>query len=137
MSGYEFSLLPKSGITGTFVAMSIFQPAALPALTAAKGHPYFIYHSPQDFIPIAQPEAARDALRKAGAIVEFQTYEGALPGSYALSGVIEFVTGVSFLEFARRWDELKVWQRGIFGTFIVVIALFLIIAVGSLIVSRL
>jgi hypothetical protein len=60
-----------------------------------------------------------------------------LPGAYALSGVIEFVTGVSFLEFARRWDELEGWQRGIFGTFIVVIALFLIIAVGSLIVSRL
>jgi len=75
-SGYEFSLLPKSGITGTFVAMSIFQPAALPPLSAAKGRPYFIYHSPQDFIPIAQPEAARDALQKAGAIVQFQTYEG-------------------------------------------------------------
>jgi predicted esterase len=76
MSGYGFSLLPKSGVTGTFVAMSVFHPGALPALTAAKGHPYFIYHSPQDFIPIAQPEAARDALTKAGAIVKFQTYEG-------------------------------------------------------------
>ncbi len=76
MSGYGFSLHPKSGITGTFVAMSIFRPAELPALTAAKGHPYYIYHSPQDFIPIAQAEAARDALRKAGATVEFQTYEG-------------------------------------------------------------
>jgi dienelactone hydrolase len=76
MSGYGFSLLPKSGITGTFVAMSIFQPGALPPLSAAKGHPYFIYHSPQDFIPIAQPEAARDALQKAGAIVKLQTYEG-------------------------------------------------------------
>lgn len=76
MSGYEFSLLPKSGITGTFVAMSIFKPAMLPPLSAAKGHPYFLYHSPQDFSPIAQAEAARDALTKAGAIVEFQTYEG-------------------------------------------------------------
>jgi predicted esterase len=76
MNGYGFSLLPKSGVTGTFVAMSVFQPATLPPLTAAKGHPYFIYHSPQDFIPIAQAEAARDALKKAGAIVEFQSYEG-------------------------------------------------------------
>lgn len=76
MSGYGFSLLPKSGVTGTFVAMSVFKPAALPPLSAAKGHPYFIYHSPQDFIPIAQPKAARDALQEAGAIVEFQTYEG-------------------------------------------------------------
>lgn len=76
MSGYGFSLLPKSGITGTFVAMSVFFPAMLPSLAAAKGHPYFIYHSPQDFIPIALPEAARDALRKEGATVELQTYQG-------------------------------------------------------------
>jgi predicted esterase len=75
-SGYEFSLLPKSGITGTFVAMSVFKPALLPSLSAAKGHPYYLYHSPQDFIPIAEAENARDALKKAGATVEFQTYEG-------------------------------------------------------------
>jgi predicted esterase len=56
--------------------MSVFHPAVLPPLAAAKGHPYFIYHSPQDFIPMAQPEAARDALQKAGGIVELQTYEG-------------------------------------------------------------
>jgi hypothetical protein len=61
----------------------------------------------------------------------------ALPGAYALSGLIEFVTGVSFLEFARRWDDLKGWQRGIFGTFIVVIALILIFAIGGLILSHL
>ena len=61
----------------------------------------------------------------------------ALPGAYALSGLIEFATGVSLFEFARRWDELKGWQRGIFGTFIVVIALFVILAVGGLIASRL
>lgn len=75
-SGYEFSLLPKSGITGTFVAMSVFKPALLPPLSAAKGHPYYLYHSPQDFIPLTEAENARDALKKAGATVEFQTYEG-------------------------------------------------------------
>lgn len=76
MSGYELSLLPQSGVTGTFVAMSVFRAGALPSLAAAKGHPYFLYHSPQDFIPIAQVHAARDALQKAGATVELQTYEG-------------------------------------------------------------
>jgi predicted esterase len=77
MSGYGLSLLPKAGVTGTFVAMSVFHPTTLPAaITRAKGHPYYIYHSPQDFIPIAQAEGARDALQKAGATVEFQTYEG-------------------------------------------------------------
>ena len=69
-------MLPKTGITGTFVAMSVFQPASLPRLSAAKGHPYYLYHSPQDFIPLAQADAARDALQKAGATVELQTYEG-------------------------------------------------------------
>lgn len=76
MTGYALSLLPKSGVTGTFVAMSVFHPGALPPLTAAKGHPYLLYHSPQDFIPIAQAQAARDALQKAGATVKLQTYEG-------------------------------------------------------------
>jgi hypothetical protein len=75
-SGYHFSLMPKSGVTGSFVAMSVFKPGQLPSLQSAKGHPYFIYHSPQDFIPLAQAESARDALKKAGATVELQTYEG-------------------------------------------------------------
>jgi predicted esterase len=75
-NGYGLSLDPKYGVTGSFVAMSVFHPAELPPLTTAKGRPYYIYHSPQDFIPIAQAEAARDALTKAGAVVEFQSYEG-------------------------------------------------------------
>lgn len=76
MNGYGLSLLPKSGVTGTFVAMSVFHPIKLPAIAAAKGHPYFIYHSPTDFIPIAHAEAARAALLEAGAEVVLQTYEG-------------------------------------------------------------
>jgi predicted esterase len=76
MNGYALSMLPKTGVTGTFVAMSVFKPADLPRLAAAKGHPYYLYHSPQDFIPISQAEIARDALQKAGAAVELQTYEG-------------------------------------------------------------
>ena len=74
--GYALSLDPKSGVTGTFVAMSVFQPRNLPSLTAAKGHRYFIYHSAQDFIPITQAETARDSLQQAGAKVQFQTYQG-------------------------------------------------------------
>jgi hypothetical protein len=76
MNGYAFSVHPKAGITGTFVAMSVFHPAEVPSLAPAKGRPYYLYHSPQDFIPMTQPEAARKALQKAGAIVELQTYEG-------------------------------------------------------------
>jgi hypothetical protein len=53
----------------------------------------------------------------------------ALPGAYALAGLIEFVTGVSFSELARCWDELKRWQRGIFGTFIVLIGGALVVGI--------
>jgi hypothetical protein len=45
----------------------------------------------------------------------------AVPGAYALTGLIEGITGITFLECARRWDELKGWQRGVFGTFIVLV----------------
>ena len=42
MSGYGFSLHPKSGITGTFVAMSVFQPADLPR--AVRGQRPSVFH---------------------------------------------------------------------------------------------
>ena len=75
-NGYLLSLHQDSGVTGTFVAMSVFQPAQLGSLNRAKGHPYFLYHSPQDFIPFAQAESARDALTKAGALVQLHSYQG-------------------------------------------------------------
>jgi predicted esterase len=75
-NGYTFSLLPKSVVTGSFVAMSVFRPDVLPPLSRAKGKPYFIYHSPADSIPFAMAEAARDALKKAGATVELLSYNG-------------------------------------------------------------
>jgi predicted esterase len=56
--------------------MSVFHPQQLGSLNRAKGHLFFIYHSPQDFIPIAQAESARDSLTKAGATVELQRYDG-------------------------------------------------------------
>jgi hypothetical protein len=59
----------------------------------------------------------------------------ALPGAFGLSGLIEVITGVSFFEFARRWDELKGWQRGVFGTFIVLVAGLVIITVFAFIAS--
>lgn len=100
MSGYALSVLPKSGITGTFVAMSVFHPGALPPLATAKGHPYFLHHSPQDFIPIAQAEAARDMLQKAGAAVELQTYEGGHGWRGNIFGDIR--KGIEWLERQQR-----------------------------------
>ncbi|MBI4880697.1 MAG: hypothetical protein HY812_13715 [Planctomycetes bacterium] len=75
-AGYALSLLPKSPVTGTFVAMSLFKPEDLPSLEEAKGHPYYILHSPEDFIPIAVAEQARDELKDNKAKVELRTYEG-------------------------------------------------------------
>ena len=75
-AAYALSLTRKSPVTGTFVAMSVFKPDSLPSLSAAKGHAYYILHSPEDFIPIKMAEEARDTLKKKKAKVEFKTYEG-------------------------------------------------------------
>jgi hypothetical protein len=61
----------------------------------------------------------------------------ALPGAFALKGLLEFVTGFPFLELARRWDELKGWQRGVLGTIIVLVALVVIIGGVGLVLSQL
>lgn len=75
-AGYTLAMLPKSGVTGSFVAMSVFRPEWLPPAARAKGHPFYLYHSREDFIPFAQAETARDTLSKAGATVELATYAG-------------------------------------------------------------
>ena len=61
----------------------------------------------------------------------------ALPGAYALSGLVELITGVSFLDLARHWDDLQGWQRGILGTFIVLVGGSLVVFLIALIASHL
>jgi hypothetical protein len=39
----------------------------------------------------------------------------AIPGAYALVGLVEAVTGRPFREFAATWDQLRGWQRGVIG----------------------
>jgi predicted esterase len=74
---YRLSLRENSPIVGSHVAMSVFHPKSLPPLSRAKGRAYFIDHSPDDATcPFKQAEEARDALKEAGAKVEFRTYEG-------------------------------------------------------------
>ena len=75
-AAYAYSLGDDARVTGSFVAMSVFKPDQLPALKNAKGQAYYILHSPEDFIPIAHAEEARDKLKKAKAEVELQTYTG-------------------------------------------------------------
>jgi len=74
---YTLALSPKSPVTGAYLAMSVFYPSRLPSLDGAKGKPFFIDHSPDDkTCEFKLAEEARDALKKAGAEVEFVTYEG-------------------------------------------------------------
>ena len=73
---YTLGVSKDTRVTGTFVAMSVFKPEILPQLELAKGRSFYVLHSPQDFIPIAMAEKARDELKKNGAQVELATYEG-------------------------------------------------------------
>jgi predicted esterase len=69
--------LSSSKITGSFIAMSVFKPDLLPPLEKAKGHAYFLYHSPDDDVcPFEMAEQAAKELEKGGATVKLATYEG-------------------------------------------------------------
>ena len=48
----------------------------MPPLASAKGHAYWLLHSPQDLIKIAFAEEALKTLKKKGAEVELERYEG-------------------------------------------------------------
>jgi hypothetical protein len=53
----------------------------------------------------------------------------AIPAGFALSGAVQFITGIPFTEIAARWDALRAWQRGVFG-FALVLAVFAIFTAG-------
>ena len=95
-AGYAASLEQKTPVTGTFVAMSVFKREHLPSLKAAKHHPYFILHSPEDFIPIKFAEDARDQLQQKQAKVQLKTY----PGGHGWQGNVygNIREGLEFLE---------------------------------------
>ncbi|HPF38442.1 MAG TPA: bifunctional diaminohydroxyphosphoribosylaminopyrimidine deaminase/5-amino-6-(5-phosphoribosylamino)uracil reductase RibD [Phycisphaerae bacterium] len=76
-AAYATALQEKTGVCGSFIAMSVFRPGALPDLKIAKGRSFCIYHSPADRVcPFRMAEQARDALKEAGASVRFQRYDG-------------------------------------------------------------
>ena len=74
---YAHSLAKKRSAVGWYIAMSVFHPKQLPALSGAKGLPYLLDHSPDDkTCPFADAQEAEKALTKAGATVKLVTYEG-------------------------------------------------------------
>jgi dienelactone hydrolase len=95
---YALSLRRKPCVTGTFVAMSVFHPRGLPPLSRARGHAYYLLHSPQDFIPIAQARLAETELRKHGASTRLVTYAGGHGWRGDVFGSIR--AGIAWLEQA-------------------------------------
>ncbi len=93
---WTISLSAKSPLKGAFVAMSIFNEGLVPERAAAKGKRFYILHSPEDFIPISQAEAARDRVKALGGTVEYQTYAGGHGWHGDVFGMIR--TGVDWLE---------------------------------------
>jgi predicted esterase len=76
-AAYATSLRDKPGVTGSLVAMSVFNPRFLPPLKGANGHAYYLYHSPQDRVcPYRMAEQARTSLGENGARLHLATYDG-------------------------------------------------------------
>ncbi len=73
---YTASLQKSSKLTGCLVAMSVFKPELLPSLKHARGKAYYLLHSPEDFISMSFPETAVKKLKKAGAEVHLEQYDG-------------------------------------------------------------
>ncbi len=76
LAAYAISLAGKT-VAGSFIAMSVFKPEQLPSLEKAKDHAYYLYHSPADRVcPYRMAQRAARDLKKNGATVKLQTYEG-------------------------------------------------------------
>ncbi|TKJ34616.1 MAG: hypothetical protein CEE38_17240 [Planctomycetes bacterium B3_Pla] len=76
-AAYAASLQPEKSVTGSYVAMSVFNKKYLPPLTNAKGYSYYIEHSPDDRVcPFWMAERAKKELAEAGATVNLSTYKG-------------------------------------------------------------
>jgi predicted esterase len=57
--------------------MSVFRPDWLPDLKSAKGHAYYLYHSPDDRVcPFRMAKDAAEQLKDAGAAVTLAEYDG-------------------------------------------------------------
>lgn len=74
-AAYAISLT-SGQVKGSFVAMSVFKPDQLPPLVMAKGHAFYIFHSPEDFIPISMAREAEKQLGERGAKVTLAIYPG-------------------------------------------------------------
>lgn len=64
-------------VKGSFIAMSVFKPELLPRLSRARGHRFYLHHSPDDRVcPFRMAEQAKERLSSEGAEVELVSYGG-------------------------------------------------------------
>jgi predicted esterase len=95
-AAYSISLSNKK-VTGSFIAMSVYRPELLPPLATAKGHGYYLYHSPDDKVcPFRMAEQAAKELDESGATVKLTTYKGGHSWRGNVFGDIR--TGMQWLE---------------------------------------
>jgi hypothetical protein len=52
----------------------------------------------------------------------------AAPGGFAAAGLVQWISGVPFSELSEKWNSLKGWQRGVFGTLVFFGGLLLLLA---------
>lgn len=96
---YAATLMKDSRVRGAFILASVFKPDFLPDLAGADEKPFFILHSPEDFIPIAMAEKARDELQAHGATTFLETY----PDGHGWPRKLDVVArGIAFLERKSR-----------------------------------
>lgn len=96
-AAYAVSLAGNTRVRGSFIAMSVYKPSFLPPLDRAKGHAYFLLHSPQDqMCPYAMAKAASLALANKGAVTKLVDY----PGGHGWRGDVfgNLRQGVEWLE---------------------------------------
>jgi predicted esterase len=76
-AAYAISLAENTPVRGSYIAMSVFKPDTLPRISGARGHAYFLDHSPADQVcPFRMAQAAEKALKENGASVVLNTYDG-------------------------------------------------------------
>jgi predicted esterase len=105
-AAYAASLDPGLGIRGSLIAMSVFHENELGKLAAAKGHAYYLLHSPSDDrCRFRDAERARDVLGKNGARVRLVPYEGGHVWNAA--SLCRLAAGIRFLEGERPLPDGK------------------------------
>jgi len=94
---YATALADRSPITGALIAMSVFRPAALPALTNARGRSFAILQSPDDnLVPPQDAQAALAALQANGAQVRLIATRG--PHGWGADTYTDIRTALDWLE---------------------------------------